>query len=215
MREHVYQRNFQVNSTNCVINYKRSYLAYYDTYYRKIMNYTNETVVLDNAKTGQLYINTTNATYVQLFLVVKTNTSAPFYLPLNVRITQYPTEKFNTKPIFMDPDDLTFNFSLNYFTYTYFIQIPISEQWDDHNELAWLNFSNSDLGDLSIKYDRISQVPAVSKVRKDYLSYNMTNHTLAVKIEGGPDGVRQMANVIYRIKTQVEDYLGLKSQKMI
>lgn len=56
----------------------------------------------------------------------------------------------------MDPADMTFNWSLNYFTYTYMIQIPIGQQWDDHNELAWLNFSNSDLGDLIVKYDKIS-----------------------------------------------------------
>lgn len=47
VREHAYQNNFQVNSSNCLINFKLSSLVYYDTYYQKILNYTNETVVID------------------------------------------------------------------------------------------------------------------------------------------------------------------------
>lgn len=161
-------------------------------------------------------MNTTNTTYLEVFLRVRTNASAPFFLPVIVNIVKFPTEKFNKKPEFLVPEDITVNFTLNYFAYTYEIPMNITEQFDDHNKLSWLNISNRDLGFLKIKYDNNTQVPRLYRYRKDMLVYDDKNFTLIGRFEGGPEEMyNKWANVIYRIKVVVEDYLGLKSEKLI
>lgn len=51
--------------------------------------------------------------------------------------------------------------------------------------------------------------------RQEYLSYDKDNHTLTVTIGGGPEEVVRLANVIYRIKAELSDYLGLKTEKLL
>lgn len=119
--------------------------------------YEGETIKFD-AATEQLFVNTTNTTYLEVFLVLRTNKSAPFYFPITININQFPTEKFNKKPEFRDPSGYTVHFKLNYFAYTYKIPLNVTEQFDDHNKLAWLNISNRDLGVVKMKYDLETQV---------------------------------------------------------
>jgi hypothetical protein len=141
-----------VNSTHCEINWKISEIVVFNTRFNKFELYDGGIVTFDNI-TEQLYVNTTNVTYLELFLVIRTNKSAPFYFPVTVNIVKFPTEKFNIKPEFKDPSGYTFNFTLDYFAYTYEIPLNVTEQFDDHNKLAWLNFSNNDFGIVKIKYD--------------------------------------------------------------
>lgn len=115
-----------MNSSHCLINFQISELVIWNSEYNHWENYTGETVKFDYA-TEQLLVNTTNTTYLEIFLVLRTNKSAPLYFPITVNINQFPTEQFNKKPEFRDPSDYTVDFIMNYFTYTYEIPINVTE----------------------------------------------------------------------------------------
>lgn len=66
-----------------------------------------------------------------------------------------------------------------------------------------------------MKYDLETQEAEEDQRRNDFLHYDTENHTLAVRIQGGPLEMHRLANVIYRIRIVVEDYLGLKSEKTV
>lgn len=83
-----------------MINWKVSELVYWDIWTRKYLPYEGETIKFDPI-TEQLYVNTTNTTYLDVYLALRTNTSKDwYYLPVSVKIVQYPTVKFNKAPLF-------------------------------------------------------------------------------------------------------------------
>lgn len=85
VREHMYQTLLQVNSSRCVIFYNLTQIVYWNKDVSDYRPYLGKTIVFDLAS-EQLFVNTTNATYLEVFLRIKANVSSPFYLPVIVNI---------------------------------------------------------------------------------------------------------------------------------
>lgn len=135
--------------------------------------------------------------------MIKTKASKPFYFPLNITIRPWPTKVFNLKPVFQEPNGYTFNFTLDHELPRYVMKLNVTKQFDDHNKKKWLNFTSHNLGDLRVKYDLETQEPKLDQVVKQFLSYDTGNFTLDVMFQGGPEGLYQYANVVYRVKATI------------
>lgn len=115
-------------------------------------DYKNITVRYD-IESRELYINTTNTTHLDLVILVKTKSSQPYFIPLNITIRAFPSFLFNKAPYFLVPEGYMFNYTLNEELTRYLFLMNVTELFDDHNRIAWLNFSNTHLGELRINYD--------------------------------------------------------------
>jgi hypothetical protein len=110
--------------------------------------------------------------------MIKTKSSAPFYIPLNITIRAFPDYLHNIKPYFLAPDTYTLHFTLDHFRPNYKLKLNVTEQLDDHNRLAWLNFSNNELGVLKIKYDLDAQIPKQEFQERDFMTYDPDDFTV-------------------------------------
>lgn len=95
------------------------------------------------------------------------------------------------------------------------IWLNVTEMSDDHRKLMYLNFTSHVLGDLRYRFDLDKQKPTLHKRIKDFMFYDEASHSLGIKFEGGPEGILNYCNVIYRIKVVIEDHLGLWSAKTL
>lgn len=75
-------------------------------------DYKNITVRYD-IENRELYINTTNTTHLDLVILVKTKSSQPYFIPLNITIRAFPNFLFNKAPYFLVPEGYMFNYTLN------------------------------------------------------------------------------------------------------
>lgn len=74
--------------------------------------------------------------------MVKTNLSAPFYIPLFITITKFPDFIFNSPPFFKEPAEVMIHIMVASATDNNVYRLNITEQFDDYNRIDYLNISS-------------------------------------------------------------------------
>lgn len=65
--------------------------------------------------------------------MVKTKSSKPFYIPLNITIRKFPDFVMNKPPYFLIPEGYMLNYTLDSELPRYEFMLNVTELFDDHN----------------------------------------------------------------------------------
>lgn len=85
---------------------------------------------------------------LSLFITIQTDCSKPFYLPLYITVIFIETFEFNSPPYFEIRGNAQIDFMLKRSEKRpeYKFEFNLGKQFDDHEELAYINFTSPDFG---------------------------------------------------------------------
>ena len=149
--------------------------------------YTGDRVKF-NLTDGSIQVNTSEPFVLALLLSVKTECSKPFYLPLHLTVEHIQKVEFNSPPYFEIRGDNQIDFMVKRSEKQsqYKFEFNIGKQLDDHDELAYINFTSNDFGTLRFKYDG----PLVNQINSDRLNilkFDPQKNKLTVTFQNGYD----------------------------
>jgi hypothetical protein len=140
--------------------------------------------------TGYIYIRTEELYTLELFVMVKTASSPEFYIPLRVIVMEQPNFLINVPPFFHEPEGYMLNYTINARQDVYNMTWNITGQGDDHYMLDFMNFSHSEFGNLSYKYENLTMKPYYSdESYQTMMSYDINRTEFTISVKGGIDEV--------------------------
>jgi hypothetical protein len=82
----------------------------------------------------------------------------------------------------------------------------ITEQFDDHDMLAWLNITSSSFGKIQYKYDLETQIPALYKDLSTHdMWYNKNNTSINLRIQGDRERLARLADKQHSLLVTIND----------